>query len=106
MHTLIDALSAGNGYSYAEGGDEVIVLLANSTEAMGQAFAAAALDRIRQKVFRIGDEEVRVTASAGLASSERFPLDELADAANRAKTEAKTAGRDRFIVARAADFRA
>lgn len=99
LHRMIDSFGRGNGYSYAEGGDEVIILLTNATEAMGEAFAGAVLARIREAAFRVGEDIVRLTASAGLASSERFALNEIADAANQAKAEAKRRGKDRVVVA-------
>lgn len=97
---LLTELVAHNGHVYAEGGDEVIILLPNASERMALAFADAVLERIGAAEFFVRGERVQLTVSIGLATA--GPADDvsrLADAANAAKREAKQAGRNRVALA-------
>ncbi len=100
LHALIARASECHGHAYAEGGDEVVVLLSNATESMAVAFAEALLQKLRDEEFLIGETTVRVTASAGLACHPPFDRDKLPDAANEMKAKAKKEGKNRVVVAR------
>jgi hypothetical protein len=66
---LIADATAGHGYAYAEGGDEVVVLLPNFSPAMAVAFAGDLLQRIRSTLFIVGTSSENLTVSAGLATA-------------------------------------
>jgi diguanylate cyclase (GGDEF)-like protein len=100
VHRLLLECVASNGFAYAEGGDEFVVLLPNSSEAMAIAFADSLLSTIRATEFSIDGVAEMVTASIGVASSASHPVSTLADVANVAKAQAKTDGRNRVVLAR------
>lgn len=102
LHRILHGAAEFNGFAYAEGGDEFGVLLPNATEAMGVAFAHALLEKLRKELFAVGEEHLRITASIGLASTERFARGELPERANEAKARAKV-GKDRVVVAGMSD---
>lgn len=99
-HRVLLEVTTGNGRVYAEGGDEFVVLLPNATEAMARAFSDALVARLRAHEFDIDGQNIRLTASCGVAASEHWPRDKIADAANRAKARAKADGRNRVVVLR------
>ena len=100
IHRCIADAAAKLGYAYAEGGDEFIVLLSNANETMAVAAAETLRASLSGLQLRVDGGVHRVTASFGVATSETWTVEELADAANRAKAEAKEQGRDRVVVAR------
>jgi diguanylate cyclase (GGDEF)-like protein len=99
LQNMIAALIDQRGYAYAEGGDEFIVMLPNTNTALAEAFASSLLERVRATMFVIGEERVKVTASAGIASSMN-PDDAQAcrESASAAKRDAKQGGKDRYVV--------
>jgi diguanylate cyclase (GGDEF)-like protein len=86
---LVQAV-AGHGHAYAEGGDEVTLLLENFTEAMAAAFASALAAAVRATKFEIDGQTVALTISAGVAAGSGS----LPERANVAKRHAKENGRD------------
>jgi diguanylate cyclase (GGDEF)-like protein len=102
IHQRIRESVSSLGFAYAEGGDEFIVVLPNANEAIATATAEAIRGALASLTFVVENAEYRITASFGVAASERWPIDELQEIANRAKREAKDQGRDRVGVARGA----
>jgi len=99
LNQLVAALAAGRGIAYAEGGDEFIVLLPNTSLRIAEAFVLDLLDVIRAATFDVDGTTVQVTASAGLAWSTNPEDAQLCrEVAARAKQDAKTTGRDRYVV--------
>lgn len=97
LQRLVVATTAGIGRAYAEGGDEMIVLLQNSNLTMGAAFADALRRLISEKVFLVNDEPVRLTASFGVAAAPQADTEAtaaLANTANEAKGYAKQNGKN------------
>jgi diguanylate cyclase (GGDEF)-like protein len=96
---LVADAALAHGHAYAEGGDEVVVLLPNFSSSMATAFAADLLGLVRSAKFVVESTEVHLTISAGLAVTR--VADEVAtlpDRANVAKKHAKEQGRDRVSV--------
>jgi diguanylate cyclase (GGDEF)-like protein len=92
------AFLGSHGFVYAEGGDEIVVLLANSTMEMGIAFAEALRNHIASIRFKVSNEEVALTVSIGMTSSMKVDtVDSLPELANKAKAEAKVRGKNRTI---------
>ena len=81
------------------GGDEFAVLLADSTEAVGHQLAREVTAAMRDPIV-IGSARLVVGVTVGVASSERFAVDTMLAAADRALYEGKRAGRGRLVVAR------
>lgn len=97
---MIDSLTQGHGFSYAEGGDEIIVLLINATELIGLAFAESIRQTIEAHEFKIGGQAERLTVSIGMAVA-RASTNSMNDArqwANDAKKVAKDSGKNCIIV--------
>lgn len=90
---------SGLGYAYAEGGDEITMLLPNATLDMAVAFTKAVRQALETRVFPIGNDAIRLTISAGIAhaepGSDRSCLPNKANSAMRA---AKDRGKNRFFV--------
>ncbi|WP_437569703.1 diguanylate cyclase [Sorangium sp. So ce542] len=96
---VADAVN-GLGYAYAEGGDEMIVLLPNSSIVVAAAFANTLRELIKGKVFLVAGAEVNVTASFGVAAGHQdSDANRLVDLANLAKARAKAAGKNCVMVA-------
>ncbi len=96
---LIADAVVGHGYAYAEGGDEMVILLPNFSAGMAAAFMADLLDFIRRVPFQVENGTETITVSAGLAiASSIRDLPHLADRANEAKRDAKDQGRDRLVL--------
>ncbi|HET8949947.1 MAG TPA: EAL domain-containing protein [Solirubrobacteraceae bacterium] len=82
------------------GGDEFACLLRGAGGAEADAVAAELVATLREQQFRVGEEAVRVTASAGIAGLEpdgAATADTVLAAADMAMYEAKRAGRDRVV---------
>jgi len=90
---------AGIGYAYAEGGDEVVIVLPNCSFERAKIFAEELRQLVSQKEFSVQDDEtVHLTVSAGLAYSNQIQdVEGLADIANKRKAKAKDAGRNRVV---------
>jgi diguanylate cyclase (GGDEF)-like protein len=94
------------GYAYAEGGDEIIILLPNHSQARAEFFAQELLDLVRNTTFSVVGENVSLTVSMGIASTVRTrDFKNLPNKANQAKDEAKKRegshpGKNRFVSVR------
>lgn len=100
LQRMIAALVVNRGYAYAEGGDEFIIMLPNTNAALASAFAAELLERIRSTRFDVDGDEVKVTASAGIAvGAIAGQAQACRESASAAKRDAKEQGKDRFVVA-------
>jgi diguanylate cyclase (GGDEF)-like protein len=100
LHRAVADASCEHGFAYAEGGDEMVVLLRNCGELMGLAFAESLRASIEALPLSVDRAPVRLTVSVGLASSPPCDLRELPERANQAKAEAKRVGRNAVCVAR------
>ncbi len=95
---LIAEATDRHGHAYAEGGDEVVIILRNFSPAMATSFANDLLDRIRKTAFAVKGGSENITVSAGLAvAASATDLPFVANRANEAKKEAKHQGRDRLV---------
>lgn len=92
----IAAAMERHGYAYAEGGDEVVLVLPNTSISLGAAFAEELRRKIEAHRFIVDEGSASITLSIGLASS-TSELSQLADWANKAKQEAKRLGRNRTV---------
>jgi diguanylate cyclase (GGDEF)-like protein/PAS domain S-box-containing protein len=82
------------------GGDEFACLLRGAAGAEADAVATELVGTLREQRFRVGEEGVRVTASAGIAALEvdgEETADTVLAAADMAMYEAKRTGRDRVV---------
>ena len=100
LHRLVDSVTRGHGYAYAEGGDEMVVLLRNCNESMGLAFAETLRAAVAGRTFVVGGTPVRMSVSIGVASTPQNDRATLADRANIAKAAAKRGGRNTVFIAR------
>jgi diguanylate cyclase (GGDEF)-like protein len=84
-----------HGCAYAEGGDEVIILLRNVTPQLAVAFAESLREKIAAHSFTVYQEAVSMTVSIGLAAaSDAGHVAELPERANAAKAHAKLSGKN------------
>lgn len=101
FHRLVDGLTRGHGHAYAEGGDEVIVLLHNASELLAVGFAETVREAVERHPFAVDGARVQLTTSLGLAcSAEGHRPDDLPELANRAKAHAKRVGKNVVCVTR------
>jgi diguanylate cyclase (GGDEF)-like protein len=92
---IAEAVS-GHGYAYAEGGDEVIILLPNFSASLARVFALDLVEAVRSTEFSVDGASVRLTISAGVAAgSTAEKIAALPERANEAKKFSKEQGRDR-----------
>jgi diguanylate cyclase (GGDEF)-like protein len=97
---LLTELVAGNGHVYAEGGDEVIILLPNANRRMAVAFAQTVLEATALSEFPVHGSTVKLTVSIGVAVARvGDDLLRLPEVANAAKRRAKEEGRNRVTLA-------
>ncbi|OGS45939.1 MAG: hypothetical protein A2539_05770 [Elusimicrobia bacterium RIFOXYD2_FULL_34_15] len=66
---LINSVTESNGYAYAEGGDEVVVLLPNANLDMAISFAKALQSLIQKHLFKISNDKLKLTVSIGISYS-------------------------------------
>jgi diguanylate cyclase (GGDEF)-like protein len=100
FQTLISAAVQGHGFAYAEGGDEVVILLVNTSTSLATNFAEELRRKIAARSFAIGETSgAGITVSIGVASS-TSGLARLPGWANLAKAEAKKRGRNRTVATR------
>ena len=97
VHRLVASAALNQGHAYAEGGDEMIVLLPNSTLLMGAAFAESLRGKLSTFSIDVRDETLSVTASFGVAGGLEGVA--LAEVANRAKRFAKENGKNCVAIA-------
>ena len=102
VQRLVAAAVVNQGYAYAEGGDEMIVLLPNATLSMGAEFADALRDALSRCLIDVHGEMIQLTASFGVAADTGGP--HLADNANLAKNFAKSHGKNCVAVHREGQF--
>lgn len=96
---LLAELVVGNGHAYAEGGDEVVMLLPNADEQMALAFAKAVLEMAAAREFTVEGHKVTLTVSIGVAVGRPgADVMQLPDIANEAKRRAKEEGRNRLVL--------
>ncbi len=93
---LIAAAVERRGYAYAEGGDEVVIVLPNTSTSIAAAFAEELRCKLEGHRFTLDDRSANITLSIGVASS-TSALSQLADWANQAKKQAKDLGRNRTV---------
>lgn len=96
LQKLIAASVEHRGYAYAEGGDEIIIVLPNTSIAIAAAFAEELRYRVATHSFMVDGQDVRITLSVGL-TSETSDLARLPGWANLAKAQAKERGRNRTV---------
>ncbi len=94
--TLVAAAVQRRGFAYAEGGDEVVIVLPNTSTPLAAAFAEELRHRIESHRFTIEDASAGITVSIGLSSSTESST-QLTEWANLAKAEAKQRGRNRTV---------
>jgi len=68
---LINSAINHNGYAYAEGGDEVVVLLPNTNFEMAISFAKALKSLITKHMFKIGSDKLRLAVSIGISNTNK-----------------------------------
>lgn len=96
---MIWALAEGRGFAYAEGGDEFVITLPNTNTTLAEAFTALLLEQIRSATFDVDGQPVKVTASAGIASSMSAGDGQACrEAAGAAKRDAKNRGKAQCLV--------
>jgi diguanylate cyclase (GGDEF)-like protein len=93
---LIAAAVQHHGFAYAEGGDEVIILLPNFSETLATTFAEELRQHIADHAFAIDGGNAGITVSIGVASSSTVTAN-LPEWANLAKAQAKQRGRNRTV---------
>lgn len=93
---LVAAAVQRHGFAYAEGGDEVVMVLPNTSTALATTFAEELRRRIEDHPFAIESASTHITVSIGLASSTTGST-QLTERANLAKAEAKQRGRNRTV---------
>jgi diguanylate cyclase (GGDEF)-like protein len=83
------------------GGEEFIVIFPHTSLENGCQFAESFLQLLQEQQLRSGEEEVKVTASIGLAvgTPEQTQLDDLIQRADEALYQAKQTGRNRVCCA-------
>jgi diguanylate cyclase (GGDEF)-like protein/PAS domain S-box-containing protein len=82
------------------GGDEFGILLPRATIQEAEASADGLVKALRHHTATLGDRQIPVTASVGVAMFDGLSEREIMVAADLAMYEAKEAGRDRFVVYR------
>jgi diguanylate cyclase (GGDEF)-like protein len=87
---LINIAVGGLGYAYAEGGDEVVILLPNHSPGRAELFANELLTLVSSEPFSVQGKSVPLTISVGVASSTQSRhFKALPDKANHGKALAK-----------------
>lgn len=96
---LVDALVRGHGFAYAEGGDEIVVLLPNASMQMGVAFAESVRQRVADHPFVADGTRLALTVSMGLVHAPNgTSVEGLPELANVAKAHAKKSGKNQVCV--------
>ncbi|HXV60186.1 MAG TPA: diguanylate cyclase, partial [Vicinamibacteria bacterium] len=80
------------------GGDEFAVLLPQTDADQALVVAAGIVKAMSQHVAVLGDQSIRITASAGVALFDGLSAAEVLACADQAMYEAKRAGRNRFAL--------
>ncbi len=88
------------GHVYAEGGDEVVVLLNNWSAFLACALAEEIRFTVERTTFHVANDSVSITISAGVAhSGDHDSGSDLQLKANEAKNFSKNVGRNRSSIA-------
>jgi diguanylate cyclase (GGDEF)-like protein len=99
LQRSIEVAARGHGFAYAEGGDEMIVLLPNVTPLVGFAFAESLREHVSKQLFLAEGKSVHITLSIGLAvAMNQVPPTALPERANLAKAHAKKNGKNAVAV--------
>lgn len=99
LQRIVELSARGHGYAYAEGGDEMIVLLPNVAPLVGFAFAEALREHVGKTVFVAEGKTLKLTLSIGLAVAlNQVPPRALPERANVAKAHAKKNGKNAVAV--------
>lgn len=99
LQRSVEVAARGHGHAYAEGGDEMIVLLPNTAPLVGFAFAESLREHVSKQVFVADGKTVHLTLSIGLAvAMNQVPTSELPERANLAKAHAKKNGKNAVAV--------
>lgn len=96
LQRLIAASVEHHGYAYAEGGDEMVIVLPNTSLSMAATFAEELRRAVAGHPFAVADDSASLTLSIGVAADTNNPS-RLPDWANLAKAEAKRLGRNRTV---------
>lgn len=87
------------GHAYAEGGDEIIILLPNHSQKRAELFAQELLALVRNTQFYVMGDACSLTVSMGIASSSRTKeFKQLPAKANQGKAMAKKQGKNQFVI--------
>jgi diguanylate cyclase (GGDEF)-like protein len=101
FHTLLRDIAEPHGYIYAEGGDEIVILLNNSSSYLACAIAEDIRITLENTKFHVGEDSVHFTISIGVAHSDDHDTGtDLQMKANEAKDISKQEGRNRTSIAR------
>jgi diguanylate cyclase (GGDEF)-like protein len=99
LQRIVDRAAQTHGYAYAEGGDEMIVLLPNVAPLVGLAFAEALRELVSKSPFVAEGRTFKLTVSIGLAIAlQSVPVRDLPERANRAKAHAKSQGKNAVAI--------
>lgn len=83
------------GFAYAEGGDEVLIILPNKNLSTTIEIAKIIMEAISASTFKIEDEEIGITVSMGIAHFKAEEAhDNLVEKANKAMRKAKEEGKN------------
>jgi diguanylate cyclase (GGDEF)-like protein len=86
------------GHVYAEGGDEIVILLPNFTSTMAAAFAEEIRQRVAALKLPVGKEQVNLTISLGVAATSNAKENtNLRRLANESKQHAKLTGKNKVV---------
>lgn len=95
FHKLIDSSVSKNGFAYAEGGDEIIILLPNTPNRTAITFAEELRELVENEEFIVNDKRVKLTVSCGVAIYEKGDnIEGIPDKANVAKKHSKEKGKN------------
>lgn len=99
LQRSVEVAARGHGHAYAEGGDEMIVLLPNTAPLVGFAFAESLREHVAKQVFVAEGKTVRLTLSIGLAvAMSQIAPSALPERANLAKAHAKKNGKNAVAI--------
>lgn len=95
----LSELVHARGFAYSVGGDEFIILLLNVNQEETLAFANRLLEAARNTEFKVMENDVKITLSAGIANcpSDSRDYQTLRELANQAENKAKANGRNQVV---------
>jgi diguanylate cyclase (GGDEF)-like protein len=96
---LVSSAVDGIGFAYAEGGDEVTVLLPNATADIAVEWCAGLRSILDGRIFQTGETQLQLTVSAGVSHAEMGGnRGVLPEHANQAMRKAKELGKNRVCL--------